>query len=85
VTGSDLLAWQGVIIFVLVLIAAAGFVPLFLRHRREVLGARATLARDDAYQRLAAQMSTEVGRLAGEIADLRRSMAEVERLMRAVD
>jgi HAMP domain-containing protein len=82
---ADLLAWQGVVIFVVVLIAAAVFLVLFLRHRREIVVARAALARDDAYRRLAEQTAAEVARLAGEVGDLRRSMAEVERLMRAVD
>jgi hypothetical protein len=84
-TGADLLAWQGVVIFVVVLIAGAVFLVVFLRHRREVTVAQAALTRDDAYRLLAEQTSAEVARLAGEVADLRRSMSEVERLMRAVD
>jgi hypothetical protein len=85
VTASDLLAWQGVLIFVLILVATAVFLPLVLRHHRQVAVARAELTRDDAYQTLAAQTSADVARLAGEVAELRRSMSEVERLMRAVD
>ena len=57
---SDLLAWQGVVIFVLVLIASAVLLVVYLRHHRAVLQARAENARDDAYRRLAEQTTTEV-------------------------
>jgi len=84
-TGADLLAWQGVVIFVVVLIAAGVALAVLLRHRRAVAVAQAALTRDDAYRRLAEQTAAEVARLASEVAELRRSMSEVERLMRAVD
>jgi uncharacterized protein YlxW (UPF0749 family) len=85
VTSSDLLPWQGVFIFLAVLMVTTVLAVLFLRHHREVVLAQAAIAREDAYQRLATQTTTEVARLASEVTDLRRSMAEVERLMRAVD
>jgi hypothetical protein len=89
--GEELLAWQGVIVFLIALPVLATVVTLLGRQYRRVAEAKAALARDEAYRELAAaavaahqQNATELAKLATDLDDVKRSMAAVERLLRAV-
>jgi len=84
---SDLVAWQGTIVFLAVLVTVAVVVVVLGWQRR----ARAGLARDDAYRELSAeavaaqrQHAAEVAALTAEVGELKRSLAAIERMMREV-
>jgi len=84
---SDLVAWQGTIVFLAVLVTVAVVVVVLGWQRR----AKAALARDDAYRELSAeavaaqrQHAAEVAALTIEVGELKRSLAAIERMMREV-
>lgn len=84
---DDLLAWQGIV----VLLVGAVLVVVLSRQLRLMLQARAALARDDAYRDLAAQSAAaqrqhaaEVAALTAEVAEVKRALSSVERMMREV-
>lgn len=77
-------AWQGVLVFVAVAIISTVVFAIYLRHRRALVVARLASDRDGAYRELAATTTAEVARLASEIAALRTSVAEVQRVLREV-
>ena len=81
---TNLLAWQGVFVFVALLVVASVLTATFLHHHRQVVKARAGAADADAYRQLVATTTTEVARLADEIEELKRSVAEMARLLREV-
>jgi Tfp pilus assembly protein PilO len=84
---SGLVAWQGTIIFLALLLTVAVVVVVLGWQRR----ARAALARADAYRELSAeaaaaqrQHAAEVAALTAEVSELKRSLAAIERMMREV-
>ncbi|HZM78288.1 MAG TPA: hypothetical protein VFC19_21400 [Candidatus Limnocylindrales bacterium] len=81
---GDLLAWQGVFMFVAVAIAATTLLVVHMRHRHKLALARATADRDEAYRELAATSVAEVARMADEVAALRNAVGEVQRLLREI-
>jgi len=81
---GDLLAWQGVFMFLVVAIAAAILLAIHMHHRNKLAVARVAAAREEAYRELAATSIAEVARMADEVAALRNAVGEVQRLLREV-
>jgi hypothetical protein len=81
---GGLLAWQGIFVFVAVATVSTILLTVYLRTRRALAVARTATARDEAYRELAATTTAEVARMASEIAALRSSVAEVQRILREV-
>jgi hypothetical protein len=84
-SAADLLPWQGVIMFVVTLLVVAALLPVFLRRYGQVAAARSAVVTEEAYRDLVATTAKELARLADELGALKRSVAEVERLLREVD
>jgi hypothetical protein len=91
-TAEDLLAWQGPLVTVLALAVVGTAAVLVWREYSRAATAKAEVTRDQAYRQLAeAQLATqrqyaeELSRLAAEVADLKRSTATIEKLLREVN
>jgi hypothetical protein len=80
----NLLAWQGVFMFLAVAIASTILLMVFMRYRHQLAVARAATAPNEAYRELAATATAEVARMADEIAALKSAVSEVQRLLREV-
>lgn len=88
---EDLLAWQGVIVTILGLALVAVIVVAIGRQYHRVAEHRASLTRDEAYQKLASaaivaqqQHAMELGKLTAELGEMKRSVAAIEKLLREV-
>lgn len=89
--GETLLAWQGVLVFIVVATLVTVLVLVIARQYGRVVSARTALGRDQAYRELAAtaaaaqqQYAAELAGLAAEVRELKQSVAAVERLLREV-
>jgi len=72
-----LMAWQGVFMTLAALLVLAALAMYFGAQYRRIVVARAEAARDGAYRELAERTATE-------LAELRRSVTAIEKLMRDV-
>jgi hypothetical protein len=89
--GETLLAWQGVLVLIVVATVVTVLALVIARQYGRAVAARTALHRDQAYRELAAaavaaqqRYAASLADLVAEVGELKRSVAAVERLLREV-